>query len=337
MQASNLETKSEAPSWNLSLDGRSTTTPWSISPTARLQGGGFNPSPSTRPSSRTGRRDHRFRGGPEGRWRLSDDIRCAPPRPPTTRRGRCAALAFFFVEVGASPSARRPTRNAGKATSTASSSAPPPWSASTSSSRNYGLPDAVSTGPGCRRRHDLRRCAQARRQRHRRRARAAAGAGRIGAPSVGHLVSPGRDAIPRQPGRRASGDRPRLLGGQPQGGLAQRAGSDATSAFFMSNATDEEYLIDGIIGLNSSFVYSLHAFGAPRTTGRAPLRLLGRQLLRASRPRGRLGCGVLPCAAPKACVEPFDQCPQSHPEIPRRGAGSNARHSRGGEEVRARL
>ena len=35
----------------------------------------------------------------------------------------------------------------------------------------------------------------------------------------------------------------------------------------MNNATDEEYLVDGIIGLNSSFGYSLHAFGAPRTYG----------------------------------------------------------------------
>ena len=165
--------------------------------------------------------------GLKGGWRLSDDIRL---------RATAAAyhsvvedvqrFAFFFVEVGGQPVGATATRNAGKATingvELSATAAVRPVFRGHRQLRLHRRQHRPR--PGRRRRHDLRRRAQACRQHHRRRARAAAGAGRIGAPPVGHLVSPGRDAIPRQPRRRASGDRSRLLAGQPQGGLAQRAG-----------------------------------------------------------------------------------------------------------------
>jgi iron complex outermembrane receptor protein len=44
-------------------------------------------------------------------------------------------------------------------------------------------------------------------------------------------------------------------------------GSNVDLAAFVNNATDKEYVVDGVIALNSQLGYSVHAFGPPRTWG----------------------------------------------------------------------
>jgi iron complex outermembrane receptor protein len=44
-------------------------------------------------------------------------------------------------------------------------------------------------------------------------------------------------------------------------------GSNLDLGAFVNNAANKQYLVDGIIALDSSFGYSVHAFGAPRTFG----------------------------------------------------------------------
>jgi iron complex outermembrane recepter protein len=272
-QCSNtLETKSEAPSWNLSLDWQITDdTMVYIASRRGFKAGGFNafaidPAIFDYGPEKTTDVEVGLKGG----WRLGDDVRLQ-----TTAAAYYSVVddvqrfAFFFVDVGGLPVGATATRNAGKATiSGVELSGTAKFGQYFDLTANYAYTDAsIDPAPGVD-----------------------AGSTFAGVPkNAFSVIGTVHVPLPEQ-----VGDELRLsatwyhqstvpfvdtLEKEPQAiGPAyslvnlradwrKLLGSNASLAVFMNNATDEEYVVDGIIGLNSSFGYSLHAYGAPRTYG----------------------------------------------------------------------